>query len=308
MKSIKSLTNFYNKLSNFGKILVFIAFLLIAIVFFKSVLPLKEGMINSDKILYKEGTGVYDYFYANIYDYLVYSSIKNDYEVGTIINNTVPTETSIIADIGCGTGHHVGNLSAKNLKVIGVDISPSMIKKAKEEYPHSNFILGDAMDNSLFKMNSLTHILCLYFTIYYFKDKRHFFDNCMDWLMPGGSLIVHIVDRETFDPILPPGNPLYVVSPQKYAKERITKTQVTFNDFVYSANFNLDKDSDMATFDEKFKFNDGKVRKQQQRLYMEDSATIVNMAQDCGFIIQGKIDLVKCAYENQYLYIFVKPS
>ena len=308
MKSLKSMTNFYNKLSNFGKILVFIAFLLIAIVFFKSVFPSKEGMTNSEKILYKEGTSVYDDFYANIYDYLVYSSIKNDYEVGTIINNTVPTETSVIADIGCGTGHHVGNLSAKNLKVIGVDIAPSMIKKAKEEYPHSNFILGDAMDNSLFKMNSLTHILCLYFTIYFFKDKRHFFDNCMEWLMPGGYLIVHIVDRETFDPILPPGNPLYVVSPQKYAKERITKTQVTFNDFVYSANFNLDKDSDMATFDEKFKFNDGKVRKQQQKLYMEDSAAIVNMAQDCGFIIQGKIDLVKCAYENQYLYIFVKPG
>jgi SAM-dependent methyltransferase len=308
MKSIKSLTNFYNKLSNFGKILVFIAFLLIAIVFFKSVIPSKEGMINSEKILYKEGNEVYDDFYANIYDYLVYNSIKNDYEVGTIINNTVPTETSIIADIGCGTGHHAGNLAAKNLKVIGVDISPSMIKKAKEDYPSSNFIVGDAMDNSLFKMNSLTHVLCLYFTIYFFKDKRHFFDNCMDWLMPGGYLIVHIVDRETFDPILPPGNPLYVVSPQKYAKERITKTQVTFNDFVYSANFNLDKESDMATFDEKFKFNDGKVRKQQQKLYMEDSATIVNMAQDCGFIIQGKIDLVKCAYENQYLYIFVKPG
>jgi SAM-dependent methyltransferase len=308
MKSLKSLTNFYNKLSNFGKILVFIAFLLIAIVFFKSALPSKEGMTNSEKVLYKEGTAVYDDFYANIYDYLVYSSIKNDYEVGTIINNTAPTETSVIADIGCGTGHHAGNLSAKNLKVIGVDISPAMIKKAKEEYPHSKFIVGDAMDSSLFKMNSLTHILCLYFTIYYFKDKRHFFDNCMDWLLPGGSLIVHIVDRETFDPILPPGNPLYIVSPQKYAKERITKTQVTFNDFVYSANFNLDKDSDMATFDEKFKFNDGKVRKQQQKLYMEDSAAIVNMAQDCGFIVQGKIDLVKCAYENQYLYLFVKPS
>jgi hypothetical protein len=157
-------------------------------------------------------------------------------------------------------------------------------------------------------MNSLTHVLCLYFTIYYFKDKRHFFDNCMDWLMPGGYLIVHLVDRESFDPILPPGNPLYIVSPQKYAKERITKTKVTFNDFVYTANFDVDESNDIATFDEKFKFNDGKVRKQQQKLYMEDTSTIVNMAQDCGFILQGKIDMVKCAYEHQYLYIFVKPS
>jgi hypothetical protein len=41
---------------------------------------------------------------------------------------------------------------------------------------------------------------------------------------------------------------------------------------------------------------------------MEDTSTIVNMAQDCGFILQGKIDMVKCAYENQYIYIFVKPS
>jgi hypothetical protein len=126
--------------------------------------------------------------------------------------------------------------------------------------------------------------------------------------MPGGYLIVHLVDRESFDPILPPGNPLYVVSPQKYAKERITKTKIVFNDFEYTANFNLEKDNDVATFDEKFKFEDGRVRKQQQMLYMEDTSTIVNAAQDAGFILQGKIDLVKCAYENQYLYLFTKPN
>ena len=183
-----------------------------------------------------------------------------------------------------------------------------MINTAKENFPDLNFRVGDAMDNALFKMNSLTHIVCLYFTIYYFKDKRHFFDNCMDWLMPGGTLIVHIVDRESFDPILPPGNPLYIVSPQKYAKERITNTKIVVNDFVYVANFNLDKGSDVATFEEKFKFNDGKVRKQQQTLYMEDASVIVNSAQECGFILQGKIDMIKCAYEHQYLYIFTKPS
>ena len=308
MKIIHSTTNFYNKLSNFGKILVFIAFLLLAIMFFKSIIPVKEGMVNSEKFVFKQGEAVYDDFYSNIYDYLVFSGIKNDFEVGEIINNTSPSETSIIADIGCGTGHHVGSLYDKHLNVIGIDISPSMIEVAKKNAPGANFKVGDALDNGLFKLNYVTHILCLYFTIYYFKDKRHFFDNAMDWLMPGGYLIVHIVDRETFDPILPPGNPLYIVSPQKYAKERITKTKVTFDDFVYSANFDLDKDSNVASFDEKFKFNDGNVRKQQQKLYMEDSATIVNIAQECGFIIKEKINLVKCAYEHQYLYVFVKPS
>ena len=135
-----------------------------------------------------------------------------------------------------------------------------------------------------------------------------FFDNCMDWLMPGGYLIVHIVDREHFDPILPPGNPLYVVSPQKYAKERITKTKITFNDFLYSSNFNLDTNQNIATFDEKFKFNDGRTRKQQQKLYMDDTSIIVDIAQNSGFIVHAKIDLLKCAYEHQYLYVFIKPS
>ena len=130
----------------------------------------------------------------------------------------------------------------------------------------------------------------------------------MEWLMPGGYLILHLVDREKFDPILPPGNPLYVVSPQKYAKERITKTKITFNDFVYNSNFIFDKDRNMATFDEKFNFNNGKVRKQEQILYMDDSQDILTMAADAGFIMQGKIDLVQCAYENQYLYILSKPS
>jgi len=308
MKSFKSITNFYNKLSNFGKILILIACLLIIIVFFKSFAPNKEGMIINENVLYKEGNDAYDDFYANIYDYLVYNGIKNDYEVGKIINSTEPTETSVIADIGCGTGHHVSSLASRNLQVIGVDLSPSMIKKAKEENPNGKFIVGNALNPTLFKMNSLTHILCLYFTIYYFQDKRQFFNNCMDWLMPGGYLIVHIVDREHFDPILPPGNPLYIVSPQKYAKERITKTKITFNDFLYSSNFNLDANNDIATFDEKFKFNDGKVRKQQQKLFMEDASIIVDIAQNSGFIVQAKIDLVKCAYENQYLYVFVKPS
>lgn len=306
---MKNIVAFYNKMSNFGKILVLLTLFLIVIVIFKALCSTKEGMISTtEKISYKEGESVYDEFYTNIYDYLVYNNIKNDYEIGKIVNSTNPTEASIIVDIGCGTGHQVSSLSAKNLQVMGIDISPSMIQKAKENYPTGNYKIGDAQDSSLLSPMSATHILCLYFTLYYFKDKRQFFDNCMDWLMPGGYLVVHLVDREHFDPILPSGNPLYVVSPQKYAKERITKTKVVFNDFVYSANFDLNKDTDVALFDEKFKFNDGNVRKQQQKMYMEDTSVIVASAQDCGFILQGKIDLVKCAYEHQYLYVFVKPS
>jgi succinyl-CoA synthetase beta subunit len=127
--------------------------------------------------------------------------------------------------------------------------------------------------------------------------------------MPGGYLVVHIVDREMFDPILPPGNPLVVISPQRYATERITHTKVSFDDMDYYSNFALDSQNNMAKFEEKFtNREDGKVRKNEQTLYMESEADINNMAQNAGFILQGKIDLINCYYEYQYLYIFQKPE
>ena len=88
MKILKSVTKFYNKLSPFGKISIFLALFLSLIVLFKTINPKKEGMTDGNKILLKEGDAIYDDFYANIYDYLVFNKIKNDYEVGTIINSS----------------------------------------------------------------------------------------------------------------------------------------------------------------------------------------------------------------------------
>jgi len=295
-----------------GKVLLFVALLLILVVFFNSPefnsRSIKEGYEQNDTFLFKKGPEIYDGFYATIYDQLVFNNLKDDYEITQIVNRTTPTSASVILDVGSGTGHHVAKMAEKGLNAMGIDNSQAMIQQAKEKYPQYDFKLGDVLDVNQYQNNTFTHIMCLYFTIYYFKNKETFFNNCMEWLMPGGYLILHLVDREKFDPILPPGNPLYIVSPQKYAKDRITKTKITFNNFVYTSNFNLEAEKDIATFEEKFKFNDGKVRKQEHLFYMEDSQDILTKAADAGFIVQGKIDLVRCAYPNQYLYILVKPS
>jgi SAM-dependent methyltransferase len=320
MSFLKNITKSYQKLPLSGKVLLFLSLFLILTVFFKtleevkkqkygsSLLTVKEGYAQNDAFLFKTNSQVYDDFYADIYDYLVFNNLKDDYEVGEIINRTTPTSESVILDIGCGTGHHVAKLSDNGLTVLGIDNSPSMIKKAKENYPQYHFLVGDVLKDDEFKPKSFTHILCLYFTIYYIEDKQRFFNHCYEWLKPGGCLIVHLVNRDKFDPILPTANGLFIVSPQKYAKERITKSKVTFNEFVYNADFELASGSNVAKFNEKFKFNDGKVRKQEHTLYMEPQTTIINYAQDAGFIIQGNIDLVHCAYEYQYLYILEKPS
>ena len=310
LKFTKSLGRAYNKTTLWGKVLIFIVLLLLLVLVFKGIKPNKmyEGFEQNDQFLFKTGPDIYDDFYADIYDYLVFNNLKDEYEVGEIINKTSPSSKSKILDIGSGTGHHVASLASKGLDVIGIDISPSMVKKAKENFPDYKFKVGDALKNNEFEPESFTHILVMYFTIYYIQDKKTFFDNCFKWLMRGGYMIIHLVDREQFDPILPPGNPLLYVSPQRYAKERITSTKVKFTDFSYSADFKLDDKNDKALFVEKFKNDsDGKVRKNEHVMYMESVPDILSEAQASGFIVESQIDLLQCQYEYQYLYVLIKP-
>ena len=258
---------------------------------------------------------IYDDFYVAIYDDLVFNKNKNDYEIGKWITQARPVESkSIVLDIGSGTGHHVSSLKAHGYKAVGIDISPSMVKKAKETYPDLDFKVADALNPSVFPEESFTHITCFYFTLYYIQGKKQFFENCMRWLMPGGVLAVHIVNRDKFDPIVPAGNPFNIVSPQKYAKNRITTTTVKFDEFEYKSNFELketvkSKDDPNAFMIETFKNNkNGNVRKNEHKLYMLTQAEILDIAKSVGFIIHSKIDLLPCQFESQYVYILEKPT
>ena len=307
---LKQIMKTYKKSTNWTKILLFLACLFIIVLLFKNIKSQKiEGFEQKDQFLFKSGNDVYDDFYAEIYDYLVYNNFKDDYEVGEIINKTSPTSSSKILDIGCGTGNQVVNFGSKGYEVLGIDISPSMIKKAKEKYPDYNFEIADALNVDKFNSNTFTHITCLYFTVYYFPNKRQLFENIYKWLMPGGYFIVHLVDRKMFDPILPPGNPLLMISPQRYAKERIITTKVKFDGFSYNAKFDLDEKQDIAKFNENFRMDDGsKSRKNEHILYMPEKEEIINEIQNIGFISEGIVDLINCQYEYQYLYIFTKPT
>ena len=127
--------------------------------------------------------------------------------------------------------------------------------------------------------------------------------------MPGGSLIIHLVNRDKFDPILNVADPLVWVSPQKYAKQRITSSLVKFKDFQYKANFEFDKVNNLAEFGETMKDDKtGNIRKNIHKLYMPTQKKILSMAKSVGFILKGKIDLINVQYEYQYLYILYKPQ
>ena len=44
------------------------------------------------------------------------------------------------------------------------------------------------------------------------------------------------------------------------------------------------------------------------QLYMETQRHILSLARQTGFILKGKIDMVGCQYEYQYIYILTKPN
>jgi ubiquinone/menaquinone biosynthesis C-methylase UbiE len=317
LRKAKRTFNIFYKTTLLHKVLYLLAFLIgLSLVFNygkKQVEGFEPPKTNEFKINI-EMPEIYDNFYADIYDDLVFCKNKNDYEIGKWIKHTKPTEQSVVLDIGSGTGHHVSSLDAHGYKAIGLDIAPSMVKKAKETYPNLSFQVGDVLNPSIFTEESFTHITCFYFTLYYIKNKQLFFENCMRWLTPGGFLAVHMVNRDKFDPIIPAGNPFNIVSPQKYAKKRITTTTVKFDEFEYKSHFDMkeiieDKNEPNVIMKETFKNNkSGNIRQNEHKLYMLTQAEILDIAKGVGFIIDSKIDLLQCQYDSQYVYILQKPS
>lgn len=311
----KSIYSFFYKSTRLHKVFYVLSILFILTLFIDKKQNIEGFEEHSETGLeLKEGPLVYDDFYVNVYDQLVFNKVKNDYEVGQIIESTKPTDTSVILDVGSGTGHHISSFTDHGYKAIGIDISPSMVKKAKKTYPALDFRTQDVLETMAFPSNSFTHISCLYFTIYYIKNKRLFFENCMHWLMPGGFLILHLVNRDKFDPILPAGDPFHIVSPQKYADKRITNTVVKFDKFDYKADFELipsgNNTGDInAILHETFKpKTKGKVIKNEHQFYMQTQSYILALAKETGFILHSKFDMVKCQYTNQYMYILQKPN
>ena len=290
-----------------GKIALALAILLL-ISMFAFTRKTKEGFTQSSEFLLREGPQIYDSFYASVYDALVFDEIKNDYEIGEIINSTSPTEESIILDIGSGTGHHVNKLNDAGYDAYGLELSKAMIEEARSNYPESKFVRGDALDTMAVPTESVTHVTCLYRTIYSIADKTRFFQNCMTWLMPGGYLALHLVNRERFDPILKAGKPFNLISVQDYAAERLTETRVKFNDFQYKGKFEIHP-NDLATYKEVF-IDDKtkKVRQHNHTYYMETQKEILQKAKDAGFILVSQVDMMNAGYDYEYVYILQKPN
>ena len=301
------------------KLIIFLVLGFIFIQIFKKKIYYTEGFSQDEKFILKKNDEVYDDFYVEMYDKLHLPHRRIPYEIKTIVETTQADEKqSIFLDVGSGTGVVVKELNRLGYTAIGLDKSSSMIKSCGSPL----FKEGEVEDMLLFERGKFTHILCLYFTIYHFKNKHLFFRNCFSWLAPGGYLIIHLVEKDKFDTIVPVGKNLLFGSPQKQGENRITKQLIDFNDFKYKADY--DFSSKNVLFTETFEDSITKnIRQNERTLYMEDIGDILNMAMITGFVPNATLSYSLRPKEqetfvplnlkditgepHQYLYILERP-
>lgn len=96
---------------------------------------------------------VYEAEYASIYNSKYHDPIPYrlmDKYLGDIVQESVPHkkgEKYRLLDLGCGPGSMVEYLKhIPNLEIYGIDISPAMLKIAREKYPNITFLESDAED------------------------------------------------------------------------------------------------------------------------------------------------------------------
>ena len=294
----------------------------------------KEGFVerSGDGFVRKTDEDVFDRFYANMYDDLFYDEDKNNYEIKQILGSDTPQRRRKILDIGCSTGHHVylldhytrdgdrepsssviAQLPSSSViaqlpssSVIGIDNSPAMIQKAQKNYPNLHFKLCDALNSMAFPAETFTHITCLYFTIYYMKDKKQFFENCYNWLEPGGVLVLHLVDMHKFDPILP-------IADRKSTTESIVhfetldyKSIFTIDPSIDATSVILDKPNAVIRETIKIKEPVKSVRINEHNMYMSSQNSILGLAKDVGFTLQSVEEMKDVRYDHNFLYVLQK--
>ena len=295
------------KYNTWINILLFLVVVYFIVKLFKNNSNKKEGFAQREKFIVKNNDNLYDDFYCRIYNKLFMN--ENKVEINEILRSVKPKKNSYILDIGSGNGNTLNVLKNKGYKVMGIDKSKAMVQYSKKHFPELPVKRADVLQSMVFSPNTFNVALCLYFTVYYIKNKRLFFENCYNWLKPGGYLVLHLVNRDKFDPIIPASDPFFVVSPQKHAPKRITSSTVKFYDFQYKSNFRMNKEKDLCYFDETFKDDKtGNVRKNVHTLYMEPQKQILSLAKEEGFVLKGKIDLGQMQYNYQYVYILQKPN
>ncbi len=104
------------------------------------------------------------------------------------------TEPRLVYDLGCGPGNSTGLLVERypQARIIGVDSSPEMLKKARATYPHAQFIEGDL---ATWQLGDAADLLFANAVFHWVPDHMQVLKRLLGSLPKGGVLALQMPDN-----------------------------------------------------------------------------------------------------------------
>jgi len=291
-----------------------------------------EGFQQQRAFISKTGSGIYDSFYAEIYDEIMLSDKRAEDLMDAIVHVSQPTlRYSSFLDVGSGTGAMIHRLVGAGYKATGIDRSQDMIDYCQQNNIDSlHFVAGDVLDSMQFDRSQFSHVICSGMTLYEWKESEvlRFFRNCYFWMIAGGYLFVHLVDPLLYSPVALAaiGTGTGTHNDRNGRKgSRITDTEIDFLDFAYKSTYNV---HDFSSSDNsahgadsaaaagsscgctahRESFIDAKtrhVRENEILLYMYSLDDVVSLALRSGFVVKAKWNLLDSPYSDAYQYVYM---
>ncbi|WP_372661465.1 trans-aconitate 2-methyltransferase [Cohnella sp.] len=91
-----------------------------------------------------------------------------------------------IVDFGCGTGDLAAQIAVKGAQVLGIDISPEMVERAREKYPGLTFECADGMN---WNVDQKYDAVFSNAALHWMKDAEAAIASMTGGLKPGGRLV-----------------------------------------------------------------------------------------------------------------------
>ena len=124
--------------------------------------------------------------------------IRNDEVIGKILDLGEVTEGAEVLDVACGTGVLFPDYLARNVgSLTGIDISPEMVKIAREKFPEVKVICGDVEETAF---DRKFDCIMVYNAFPHFPQPENLIRALAQHLKPGGTLTVaHGMSRAEID-------------------------------------------------------------------------------------------------------------
>lgn len=113
--------------------------------------------------------------------------IRNEEVIKIILDKGAICEGASILDVACGTGVLFPDYISRGATVTGVDLSPEMVKIAKEKFPQAEVICADAQTHCFSKKFDAVMI---YNAFPHFSHPERLMENLAGALKDGGRLTV----------------------------------------------------------------------------------------------------------------------